>query len=296
MIFDSEHAMHLALEHREVVTNGVRLHLVQAGPADGPPVVLLHGFPEFWYGWRRQILFLAEAGYRVLAPDQRGYNRSEKPRAAEAYAHDALVADVVGLIDLAGAQQAAVAGHDWGGVVAWSLAERHPERVRRLVILNAPHPWVLRKTLVQSPAQMLRSWYVFLFQVPGLPEWLLRRDDWRLAVQALTQSSRPDTFGEAELNEYRAAWAQPEAIRSMLHWYRAAVRAGRRPAKRPVIQVPTLVIWGAQDRFLSRGLARSSIALCRSGRLVCIEEATHWVQHEEPDRVNALMHDFFSFV
>lgn len=160
-------------EHRKIVTNGVRLHVVQTGPQDAPLVILLHGFPEFWYGWRQQIPALAAAGLQVWAPDQRGYNESDKPVGVGAYRIDELVADVVGLIDASGLRRASLVGHDWGAAVAWWVALTAPERLERLVILNGPHPSVMRRHLTRSVRQLLRSWYIFGFQVPWVPERLL---------------------------------------------------------------------------------------------------------------------------
>jgi pimeloyl-ACP methyl ester carboxylesterase len=272
-------------------TNGIRLHAACAGPEDGPLVILLHGFPEFWYGWRHQIGPLAEAGYRVLAPDQRGYNKSDKPAGVASYALDRLVADVVGLIDATGRRTATVVGHDWGGVVAWWLALRHADRLERIVVLNAPHPEAYRRSLLRHPLQMLRSWYILAFQIPGLPEIGLRRRNWRALERALRRTSRPGTFGAADFEHYRRAWSEPGAITAMIHWYRAGLRAHPRLPEDVRIRVPTLLIWGAQDGFLDRRLARPSVDLCDDGRLGLIEEATHWVQHEEPGRVNRLLLD-----
>jgi pimeloyl-ACP methyl ester carboxylesterase len=273
---------------------GIRLHAADAGREDGPLVILLHGFPEFWYGWRHQIGPLAEAGYRVLAPDQRGYNTSDKPAGVASYALDRLAEDVVGLIDALGRPKATVVGHDWGGIVAWWLALRHPDRLERVAVLNAPHPGAFRRFLVRHPAQMLRSWYILAFQLPGLPEIGLRRGNWRALERALRRTSRPGTFSAADLDRYRRAWSEPGAITAMIHWYRAGVRALPRLPEDTRIRVPALLIWGAQDRFLDRGLARSSMALCDDGRLEFIEGATHWVQHEEPGRVNRFLLDFLA--
>src|SRR5437879_4698652 len=158
-----------------IATNGIRLNVAQAGPPDGPLVILLHGFPEFWYGWRKQIPALAAAGYRVWAPDQRGYNFSDKPPDVRDYTLDKLAADVAGLIEAAGRQRAIIVGHDWGGAVAWWLAANNPERVERLVIINVPHPLVMRRLILRDPRQTLRSWYMFMFLLPRLPEWFARR-------------------------------------------------------------------------------------------------------------------------
>lgn len=282
--------MHVQCQY--VRTNGLRLHAAVAGPEDGPLMILLHGFPEFWYGWRKQIEPLAEAGYRVWAPDQRGYNLSDKPPGLEAYAIDQLASDVIGVIDAAGRRQAILVGHDWGGAVAWQVAAQAPERVARAVILNVPHPAVMMRQLRRNPRQLARSWYMFLFQIPWLPErWLTFRRGWPLA-RALRRSSRPGAFTADDWEHYRQAWLQPGAMTSMLGWYRAAMQLRSAPVARGRIEPPTLLIWGTRDRFLGRELAAPSIACCERGELVFLEEATHWVQHEEPQRVNSLIIDF----
>lgn len=270
----------------------IRLHVVQAGPSDGPLIILLHGFPEFWYGWRRQIVPLAAAGYRVWVPDQRGYNLSEKPAGVEAYVIDLLADDVIGLIDAAGREQAFLVGHDWGAAVAWRVAARYPDRLQKLVIMNVPHPAVMARFVWQRPRQLLRSWYIIFFQLPLLPEWVTRLGHWRLMARALQRTSRPGTFSGEDLAHYRQAWSQPNAFRSMVNWYRAAVR------KRPVssasgrIKVPTLVLWGARDAFLIRDMAQPSVDRCEQGQLVFFEQASHWIQHEEAPAVNQWLLQF----
>lgn len=280
--------------HCAIETNGVRLHAVEAGPEGGPLLLLLHGFPEFWYGWRKQIEPLAAAGFHVLVPDQRGYNTSGKPRRVRDYDLDVLARDVVGIIDQTGARKAFVAGHDWGGAVAWWLGCHHPERLERLAILNCPHPKVMRDTLLKSSRQRKKSSYMFFFQLPWLPERTFRKNDFALTVRGLQRTSRQGIFSEEDFARYREAWSQPGAVRSMIHWYRAALRSqGKWPPNPGVRGVPTLLIWGARDRNLLREMAQPSIDLCENGRLEFIEEASHWVQHEEPERVNRLLLDFF---
>ena len=281
------------MAHQQITTNGIRLHVVQDGPRTGPLVILLHGFPEFWYGWRRQIPYLRAAGYRVWAPDQRGYNLSVKPDGIAAYSLDELAADVAGLMDAAGQETAYVVGHDWGGAVAWWVAAKYPERVKRMVVINVPHGAVLTRHLRRNPAQIRRSWYMLFFQLPNLPETLIRLHNWKLFVQTLKVSSRPGTFTEHDLDKYRRAWSQPKAVTSMLNWYRAVFRKPPSPPDNLRISVPTLLIWGARDRFLGREMAQPSLDLCDGGRLVFIEDATHWVQHEEAARVNELIDAFF---
>ncbi len=279
-------------EQASIITNGIRLNVAQAGPTNGALVVLLHGFPEFWYGWRKQIPYLAEAGYRVWAPDQRGYNLSDKPLGKSAYSLDVLAADVVGLIDAAGQETAFVVGHDWGGAVAWWLAAKHPQRLEKLVVINCPSGAVLLRELRRSRAQQLRSWYMFFFQMPWLPEAVLRRDNWRMLTRMLQASAMPGAFTGDDLALYRQAWSQPKALTAMLNWYRAMLQVPTEPAPRRPIEVPTLLIWGQQDRFLGQELARPSIDMCSTGHLVFVPDATHWVQHEQPEKLSAMLIEF----
>jgi len=280
------------LEHKLISTNGIQLHVVQAGPEDGPVVILLHGFPEFWYGWRQQIGYLANVGYRVWAPDQRGYNLSDKPDGIAAYNLDELAKDIVGLIDATGQEKLFLVGHDWGAAVSWWVAAKYPERLSKLVILNVPHHRIMQKQLRENKAQMLKSWYMFMFQIPRLPEMASRARNWQQATNSLVNSSRPGTFSEEDLALYRKAWSQPKAYTSMVNWYRALMQSPPERAESSQISVPTLLIWGTQDKFLGQELAQPSIDLCDNGRLVFIEEASHWVQHEEPAQVNELLSTF----
>lgn len=272
-----------------VTTNGVKLHVVEAGPQDGPLVVLLHGFPEFWYSWRKQIEALAAQGFRVVAPDQRGYNLSDKPKGVASYAIDTLGADIAGLIDAYGGKKATVVGHDWGAAVAWWMGINRPEVLERLAILNVPHPAVMQKTLRKNLKQLLKSWYIFFFQLPFAPETFFKAANFRIGAQSLVSSSRLNAFSEQDLEQYRKAWAQPGAVRSMINWYRAALRKPTKMRRGGRVSVPTLMIWGAQDKFLSREMAQPSIERCERGELVFFENATHWVHEEEPQRVNELL-------
>lgn len=282
------------IEHRFIDANGLRFHVATAGPEDGPLIVLLHGFPEFWFGWRRQIDDIASAGYRVWAPDQRGYNLSDKPNGAASYAIDHLAADIIGLIDAAGAEQAVVVGHDWGGAVAWHLAAKYPKRVAKVAILNVPHPEVMLRHLRRGPCQLLRSSYIFFFQLPALPEWWLGfRHGGRLA-QKLRHTSRAGAFSDDELAKYGDAWSQPGAMTGMLNWYRAAMRHPSPDSYPSPIEVPVLLIWGSRDAFLGQEMAQPSIERCLHGRLEVIGSATHWVHLEEAERINRLIIEFLA--
>jgi epoxide hydrolase 4 len=270
----------------------VKLHYVEAG--DGPLIVLLHGFPEFWYGWRLQIAPLAAAGYRVVAPDTRGYNLSSKPDGVAAYSADKLAADIRGLIRERGAESALVVGHDWGGTIAWTLAMNHPEVVDRLAILDSAHPRKLQEGL-PHPRQLRRSWYFFFFAPPGLPERAVRAKDWRFFRNFL-RDARPAYTAE-EMDRYVEAWSQPGAATAMINYYRSSVRTPPKQAKaalRP-ISAPTLVIWGQRDRYLGQGLAephRDDVP--NLDRVERLPNASHWVHHDEAERVNQLLTDFFA--
>jgi pimeloyl-ACP methyl ester carboxylesterase len=263
------------------------LHTVLAGPEDGPLVILLHGFPECWYSWRHQIPVLAEAGYRVATPDQRGYNLSDKPMGVPSYWLDHLTADLLGLIHALGRDRAIIVGHDWGGVVAWRLAMDYPEVVDRLVVMNAPHPVAFAKALRRDASQRLRSWYMFFFQLPWLPEALLTLSPRTTARFLFRRTAvRTDAFSEVDLETLATALAQPVAMRSMIHWYRAAFRT--RPAK-PVqrINAPTLLIWAEDDVALGTSLTRGLERWVANLNVHYIAHCGHWVQAEASDEVNA---------
>jgi pimeloyl-ACP methyl ester carboxylesterase len=280
-------------ENLRVAVNGIELDVAAAGPADGKLAILLHGFPEFSYGWRHQIPALAAAGLRVVAPDQRGYNRSDKPAGTAAYKLDTLGDDVLGLADALGHDTFAVVGHDWGGVVAWHLATRNPERIARTAILNAPHPATMRRYARGHPSQALKSWYVGLFQLPVIPEQALRAAGFWGLRRTLRRTSRAGTFTGEDFRRYDEAWAQPGALTAMLNWYRALrLSASSTPATR--IRVPVRVIWGDRDAFLDSGLAEAGAALCEDAEVIHLPEASHWLHHEEPQRVNRLLTEFLA--
>ena len=280
------------LEHSYIETNGIRLHVVQAGPKSGIPVVLLHGFPEFYYGWRKQIPALAEAGCRVIVPDQRGYNLSNKPKGVKNYNVSLLVDDIIGLIDALGYEKVNLVGHDWGAVVAWMLANQYPERLHKLSIMNVPHPAVMRRFLLRDLEQIRRSWYVFLFQLPWIPEAGMRRDNWRGAEHALRGSGKIHTFTSEDIVKYKEAWSQPGAMTSMINWYRAIMRYQSKMKDESRIKVPTLMMWGTKDFALSHRMARPSMDYVDEGNLILFPEATHWVHLDAAEEVNHYLIDF----
>ncbi len=278
--------------HRHAVVNGVRLHYVEYG--SGPLVVLLHGFPEFWYAWRHQIPALAAAGYRVIAPDQRGYNLSDKPKGIRHYRLEALLGDVLGIIRHVGEQRAVVAGHDWGGAIAWNFAMRHPEAVDRLMVLNAPHPQRFLEEIMGF-SQLRKSWYMLLFQLPWLPERLLRSGDYAgLAHTLRTDPMHPGAFSDADIALYKQAIAQPGALTATINYYRALFRLNPVTYQRSItrIDIPTLLVWGEQDRYLGLRLTEGLEPWVPKLQLERIPDASHWVQAEVPGRVNELMVGF----
>jgi pimeloyl-ACP methyl ester carboxylesterase len=271
--------------------NGVRLHYAEAGK--GPLVVLLHGFPEFWYSWRHQITALAQAGYHVVAPDMRGYNLSSKPSGWREYDAESLAGDIAGLIRHLGVENAYVAGHDWGAAVAYFTAMEHPDVVKRLAILNVPHPARMIESF-RTWRQLRKSWYMFFFQLPVIPERLLAANDFAAAKRALRAES-PDAFSDADIERYVEAWSQPGALTTMINYYRAALRRSPRSALARLrrIDVPVLVIWGERDSVLGSELAEPEAKWVSDVRVERIPQATHWVQHDAPERVNELLTGFF---
>ena len=275
--------------------DAVRLSLVEAGPVTAPAVLLLHGFPEFSYSWRHQIHFLAQAGFRVLAPDLRGYNTSDKPVGVKEYRIDRLVADVINLLDRHQIREVYLAGHDWGGIIAWHVAMWHPERIAKLAILNAPHPAAYLREL-RTPSQLMRSWYVFFFQLPWLPELLMRANNFAALRHLFREGpARLSPTPDEDVDRYLAAISRPGALTAMINYYRAAMRMVPFPASRrfPPIHMPTLLIWGCQDRYLTPSLADGLEAWVTRLHVERLPEATHWVQNDAPDKVNRLLGDFF---
>ena len=280
--------------HRQVVVDGVPLHYVEAG--SGPLVVLLHGFPQCWHAWRWQIPALAEAGLRVIAPDLRGYNLSGKPVGVDNYHIQRLAEDVRQVILQSGAMRASVIGHDWGGYIAWRLAACHPDLVERLALLNAPHPGVWLREL-RRPRQLARSWYQFFFQLPALPEMFMRWRDYAVVRTILRRDpARPGAFSAEEIHQHREALAQPGALTAAINYYRAAFRAGPGEIRRSLrrLDLPTLVIWGEQDRYLNGRLTHGLEDWHGNLRVERLPAASHWVMNDAPEEVNRLLRDFLT--
>ena len=274
--------------HDRIRVNGVGLHYVTQG--EGPLMLMLHGFPEFWYSWRKQIPAFAKT-HRVVALDMRGYNESDKPNGRSAYAIERLVADAAAVIRKLGEGVPAIlVGHDWGGMVAWASAYRHPDLLRALIVLNIPHPARFAAGVLR-PRQLLRSWYIGAFQVPWLPESVLTAGGGRLLKSMLRASSAGKAaFTEADLEAYAEAATRHGAMTAMINYYRAAYSlAGRRWG---VLQLPTLMIWGERDVALGKELTYGTDRYVADLTVRYIPDAGHWVQQERPREVNRYMAEF----
>jgi len=280
----------MVVQEQAYAVNGVSLHVAEAGEQTGKVILFLHGFPEFWYAWSKQLPYFAEMGYRAVAPDQRGYNYSSKPAGVKAYTLEKLTGDIAALIRQLTHEKVYLAGHDWGGAVAWAMAICYPELLEKIIILNMPHPQVMEDNLKHNPKQMLKSWYAGFFQLPFLPELAGSAFNYKLLEQSIRTTSKRGTFTEEDIAHYKAAWQQPKALTSMLNWYRAYKYNKLNLAGD--VTVPTLLIWGRRDAFLGQEMAQQSIARCKSGQLVFIDNATHWLHHEKPYEVNHLIKDF----
>lgn len=270
--------------------NGVRLHCVVEG--EGPLVLLLHGFPETSRAWRKQMPALANR-FRVVAPDLRGFGASDKPKGIGAYRTSVVADDIVALIHAFDAERAHVVGHDWGGGVAWTLATLHPEAVDRLVVLNCPHPAVMQKALRSNWTQIRKSWYIFAFQLPWLPEWSFRRNGAKALKDSMRRTAKqPDTFGDTDLDEYARAFSAPGAATAAINYYRAAARS---PLARGKIKAPTLLIWAEDDFALGMELTRGMDGLFENPpRIEYVPDTSHWVMEERPEIVNRLLLEFLA--
>lgn len=280
-------------QHRDIITNSIRMHYVTQG--SGPLLVLLHGFPEFWYSWRQQIPFLADLGYTVVAPDLRGYNDSDKPRTG--YSISNLLRDIVGLIKELGYKKAVIVGHDWGGALAWQFAIRYPQMTEKLIGLNAPPPWTFAREF-RTPKQLRKSWYIFFFQLPWLPEYTLLRNHAEAIGKTLyTTAVQKSAFPPDVLKQYREAMSKPGVMTAALNYYRALFRrpggfGGGGGSQSSRVDAPTLLIWGEQDSALDIAMTYGLEEWVPNIRVERIPDSGHWVQQEKPERVNELMHDF----
>lgn len=279
---------------RIVEANGFAFAVDEVGEGDRL-ALCLHGFPESRFSWRAQMPVLAELGYRVWAPDLRGYGETEpKPQDVDSYRMERLLEDVAALIDAAGAREVMLVAHDWGAAVAWTFAARKVRPLSRLVIMNVPHPAVFADVLRRSPKQMLRSWYMAFFQIPRLPERMLLAKDARAIRQAFSGMAKDKSrFSNGVLDRYAQDTQRPGAMTGMINWYRAAARHPdfmREPWAK--IEIPTLVIWGEADAALGLETLEGTDAYVADLQIKRLPGVSHWVQQEAPEAVNSLLVDW----
>jgi pimeloyl-ACP methyl ester carboxylesterase len=278
------------MQQRYDEVNGIQLNVIYEGEGNEQLIIFLHGFPEFNLAWHKQLPFFANNGFYALAPDQRGYNLSSKPKGVKPYILDNLVADIAGWIKQLTSKKIILVGHDWGGGVAWALAIKHPELLHKLVILNMPHLALMKKHLRSNVKQMFKSWYAAFFQLPVLPELVCRIWNFKFLASSLVCTSNKGTFTREQLEIYKQAWKKPYALTAMLNWYRAFKYDLFKTYHD--VSVPTLLIWGKKDATLSVEMATDSVKKCTNGKLVILDDATHWLHHEKPDEVNRLILEF----
>lgn len=279
-------------------TNGIRLHYAAAGAQKAPLLLLVHGFPEFWYSWRHQLNDFA-ATHHVVALDNRGFNLSDKPEGDAAYRTNVVVRDLVGVADYFGADRFVLAGHDWGGAAAWAFALSHPERLERLIILNAPHPWILQKRLVEERDQRTASAYINMFREPGAAERMMADGGEAFYAWLMGDLVTSGAVDNADRDLYLEAWRRPGAMHAMLGWYRSSPIVVPGPDELvsppswfskpfPRLKVPTRVIWGIRDTLLLPSLLNDLDQLVPDLSIDRID-AGHFLTQEAPEAVTAAM-------
>ncbi len=276
-------------KHEYITTNKIKLHYVTQG--NGPLMLMLHGFPEYWYSWRHQIPEFAR-DYQVVAIDLRGYNDSDKPKEKSAYVMNELIQDVKGVIQGLGYEKCVLVAHDWGGIIAWNFVDIYPETVEKLIILNLPHPLKLIRSF-RTWKQLQKSWYIFFFQIPFLPELLLQYANYNWIEQMFAGIALGKSiFTLKDLKAYKQAVAKPGALRAMLNYYRNFFIPQLINKNWDIVAVPTLMIWGEEDKFLGKELTYGTEAYVRDFKIKYIPNCSHWVQQEQPTLVNQYMREF----
>ena len=276
-------------QHDYITINGVNLHYVTQG--SGPLMLMLHGFPEFWYSWRYQIPEFA-SNFKVVAPDLRGYNDSDKPASQSAYKMNELVRDVEGIIRELGYEKCVLVAHDWGGGIAWSFASKYPQMLEKLIIMNCPHPAKFSEGL-RTPQQLLRSWYMFFFQLPVIPELFLQAQDYQFIENAFKgMAIKKSAFSTEDINVYKDAAAKRGALTAMINYYRNILGSPMFNQNSSILEVPTLMIWGEEDTALGKELTYGTESYVEDFQIKYISNCSHWVQQEQPELVNQYMREF----
>jgi len=282
-------------KHKYARLKNVRLHYVEAGPEDKPLMIMLHGFPEFWYSWRFQIPEFSK-DYRVVALDNRGYGDSDKPKGVKNYAMDHLTGDLKEMIENLGYTSAVVVGHDWGAAISWAFAMKYPEMVDQLIIMNVPHPAAFAKHLAKSKSQFKKSWYAFFFQLPCLAEFFLSYNDYEQIEACFTKEpwgAKKGAFTEEDIEAYKFNAASEGTLTCAVNYYRANI-GRKRGSTKDKLKMPVCVIFGTNDGALDTEMAIMSEDYCEDFTLNLVEGISHWVQQEAPDECTKHMKNFLA--
>ncbi len=275
-----------------ISVNGINLHYMEEGT--GELVILLHGFPEFWYGWKNQIPVLSKI-YRVVAPDMRGYNLSDKPTNVSDYKIEILAKDIAELVKALGEEKAIIVGHDWGAAVAWAVTSLFPEVVSKVAVLNVPHPNEMSRAFKGfNLSQWKKSWYIFFFQLPFIPERIVGTEKFFKGAFETMLMNQNAVSGE-DIKKYVEAYSQPGAVKAAIAYYRAAFRSFLSPVKMPKVKAPLLMLWGEHDTALGKELTYRTKEYCENTCEILYDSTSgHFVQHDNPDWVNEKLLEFLS--
>jgi pimeloyl-ACP methyl ester carboxylesterase len=273
------------ITEQRIKLSNITLNVATGGDKKGEPILLLHGYPDAWFGWKPVMAQLIQKGFRVIAPDQRGYNLSDKPVERTAYHSENIVQDAIDLMAYFGYERFSLAGHDFGGYIAWQIALTHEKRIHKLIILSCFHPKVIQNIAKLNWRQWLKSWYLIFFKLSKLPELFIRFNNFHFLRHNISQH-----LSEEEKQQYIQSWQQPNFVESTINWYRAPINV----IKRPQLSLPVLIIWGKNDAYLGLEGARKSLKFCENGELKIIENASHWLMQENTKRVTEMMTDFLS--
>ncbi len=273
--------------HEKIQANGIQFHYVTEG--DGPLMLFLHGFPEYWYSWRHQIQEFSK-NYKVVALDMRGYGQTDRPQGKENYTIDVLVNDVKEVVSALGYEKCVLVGHDWGALVAWYVAMNFEACVEKLIVMNVPHPKCYMENLTFR--QVLRSWYIWMFQLPRFPEMYLKANDFKWITDQFRSAVNTAAFPEEDLKKYKENAAMPGALTAMLNYYRNLPAEMMRMNTAPIIQVPTLMLWGENDGYTGKDSTRGTDRYVKNLDLKFLPNCSHWTQQDCPKEVNQYMSDF----
>lgn len=282
------------INHDFVEVDNVTIHLAHYGSDSGKLMLFLHGYPENWYAWKKQLLYFGSKGFKAVAIDQRGYNRSSKPKYIHDFRIDVLAIDIFKIIrHHFNRKTAIVIGHDWGANVAWWTALRFPQIVEKLIIINVPHPLVMKKTMNNNFRQMLSSWYIYFYQIPIIPELIMSFNHGLLLASMITSSANKNAFDRKTISYYRNSWSKA-TVTSMINWYRGMKLGSDKKLRSIKVKPEVLVLWGLNDRFIRKENIKPSLNLCKNATCKVYPNNTHWVIHEAGDKVNKKIFTFIS--